>query len=184
MTLVGQVPGEGPQVLGGPSPRRNAIAPPVGWNSANSTLLLGPGRPRRRGDLRPTGPPETDRTQPAQPQRPPCRAAVAVRDAAPRHPGHAQLIQQAPAIPGKRYDKAAVTFPEPAEADALPAAQDLSQPRSSRCGLATSTSARRRVPARTHRPHATRSDVDQPDEIGRIVTTVLPDCPHVPDVLA
>ncbi len=51
MTLAGQVPGEGPQVLSGPSPRRNGIAPPADRttsSSADSTLLLGPGRPGSR----------------------------------------------------------------------------------------------------------------------------------------
>jgi site-specific recombinase XerD len=49
------------------------------------------------------------------------------RYAALRHPEHAQLIQQVLAIPQKRYDKAIVSFLEPAEVDALLAAPDPSR---------------------------------------------------------
>jgi site-specific recombinase XerD len=49
------------------------------------------------------------------------------RYASLRHPEHAQLIQQVLAIPQKRYDKATVSFLEPAEVDALLAAPDRSR---------------------------------------------------------
>jgi site-specific recombinase XerD len=49
------------------------------------------------------------------------------RYAALRHPEHAQLIQQVLAIPQKRYDKAIMTFLEPAEVQALLAAPDLAR---------------------------------------------------------
>jgi site-specific recombinase XerD len=49
------------------------------------------------------------------------------RYAALRHPEHAQLIQQVLAIPQKRYDKAAVSFLEPAEVEALLNAPDLAR---------------------------------------------------------
>jgi site-specific recombinase XerD len=49
------------------------------------------------------------------------------RYAALRHPEHAQLIQQVLAIPQKRYDKAAASFLEPAEVEALLNAPDLAR---------------------------------------------------------
>ena len=49
------------------------------------------------------------------------------RYAALRHPEHAQLIQQVLAIPQKRYDKAAVSFLEPAEVEAFLNAPDLAR---------------------------------------------------------
>ncbi len=49
------------------------------------------------------------------------------RYAALRHPEHAQLIQQVLVIPQKCWDKAAVSFLEPAEVDALLAAPEPSR---------------------------------------------------------
>jgi len=49
------------------------------------------------------------------------------RYAALRHPEHAHLIAQVLAIPQKRYDKALVSFLEPAEVEALLAAPDLTR---------------------------------------------------------